>query len=84
MNDTKFNDLVAKFVAAGVQPEDLDEAVYTLAEVVPNDGPSNINNGGLEEQIKFLMTNFNNEEDAYRHLEAAVQDFQETGTFDIV
>jgi len=43
--------LVDKAEAAGLQAEDLDEAVHELADSFAADA----NNGGLEEQIRYLV-----------------------------
>ena len=42
--------LVEKADSAGLKPEDLDELVHELASSIAAD----INNGGLEEQVKYL------------------------------
>jgi hypothetical protein len=43
--------LADKAQAAGLEPEDLDESVHDLASSVAAD----VNNGGLEEQIRYLV-----------------------------
>ena len=43
--------LVNKAESAGLQPEDLDETVHDLVSGVASD----INNGGLEDQVKYLV-----------------------------
>ena len=43
--------LVDKADAAGLQPEDFDEAVHEFAASVAAD----VNNGGLSDQIKYLV-----------------------------
>lgn len=43
--------LTGKAESAGLEPEDLDELVHELASSVAAD----INNGGLDEQIKYLV-----------------------------
>src|SRR5271157_3958780 len=43
--------LVNKADSAGLQAEDLDEMVHDLVSGVASD----INNGGLEEQVKYLV-----------------------------
>jgi len=43
--------LAAKAHSAGMQPEDLDETVHDLASGIA----ANVNNGGVDEQIKFLV-----------------------------
>lgn len=43
--------LASKADSAGVQPEELDETVHELASSVAAD----INNGGLEDQIRYLV-----------------------------
>jgi hypothetical protein len=43
--------LVDKVSAAGLEPEDLDDLVHELAASVAAD----VNNGGLDEQIAYLI-----------------------------
>ena len=43
--------LVDKTDAAGLKPEDLDEIVHEFAASIAAD----VNNGGLEEQIRYLV-----------------------------
>jgi hypothetical protein len=43
--------LAEKAAAAGLEPEDLDETVHELASGVAAD----VNNGGLEEQVRYLV-----------------------------
>jgi len=43
--------LASKADSAGLEPEDLDETVHELASSVAAD----VNNGGLEEQIRYLV-----------------------------
>ena len=43
--------LADKVKAAGSQPEDLDDLVHDLASSIA----ANANNGGLEEQVKYLV-----------------------------
>lgn len=50
------NDVIARLVekaeAGGLEAEDLDEAVHTAASQMASDA----NNGGLEEQVRFLVS----------------------------
>jgi hypothetical protein len=43
--------LVEKASAAGLEPEDMDETVHELASSIAAD----INNGGLDEQVRYLV-----------------------------
>ena len=43
--------LVDKVDAAGLEPEDLDEIVHEFAASIAAD----VNNGGLEDQIRYLV-----------------------------
>jgi Tfp pilus assembly PilM family ATPase len=43
--------LVDKVDAAGLEPEDLDEIVHEFAASIATD----VNNGGLEDQIRYLV-----------------------------
>ncbi len=60
--------LAEKAVAAGLQPEDLDELVHELASGVAAD----INNGGLEEQARYLVERLGTEH-AERQLDELVE-----------
>ena len=46
-----WNGLSDKAESAGLQPEDLDEMVHDLASSIAAD----INNSGLEDQVKYLV-----------------------------
>ena len=43
--------LADKAESAGLEPEDLDEAVHELASSIAAD----VNNGGIEEQVRYLV-----------------------------
>ena len=51
MHTTLVERLVAKADGAGLEPEDIDDIVHELAASVAAD----VNNGGLEDQIKYLV-----------------------------
>jgi len=56
--------LVDKAEAAGLDPEDLDELVHDLTASVAAD----VNNGGLEDQIRYLVDGIGAQH-AERHLD---------------
>ena len=66
--------LVAKAEAAGLQPEDLDEAVHDLASAIA----ARINNGGLEEQVGYLVERLG-VEDTERQIDEAIKTHREEG-----
>ena len=66
--------LVAKAEAAGLQPEDLDEAVHDLASGIA----AGINNGGLEEQVGYLVERLG-VEDTERQIDEAIKTHGEEG-----
>jgi hypothetical protein len=49
--DDRIQRLVGKAEAAGLEPEDVDELVHELAASIAAD----INNGGLDDQIRYLV-----------------------------
>ena len=50
-SDDQMERLVDKAEAAGLEPEDLDELVHELTASIAAD----VNNGGLDEQIRYLV-----------------------------
>ena len=50
--------LTAKARSAGLQPEDLDETVHDLTSSTASD----INNGGLDAQVRYLVKEMGPEE----------------------
>jgi hypothetical protein len=61
--------LAGKAESAGLEPEDLDELVHELASSVAAD----INNGGLDEQIKYLVEGLGAEH-AERQLDGLIEE----------
>jgi len=51
-HDQPINDLLAKAEAAGLEPEDLDEAVQELASSIAAD----VNNSGMDGQLAYLIS----------------------------
>jgi hypothetical protein len=60
--------LAEKAAAAGLEPEDLDETVHEPASGVADD----VNNGGLEEQVRYLVERLGSEH-AERQLDELVE-----------
>jgi hypothetical protein len=65
--------LAGKAESAGLEPEDFDEFVHELASSVAAD----INNGGLEDQIKYLVEGLGAEH-AERQLDGLIEERTET------
>jgi hypothetical protein len=66
--------LAERAVAAGLQPEDLDELVHELASGVAAD----VTNGGLEEQARYLVERLGPEH-AERQLDELVEERKKEG-----
>ena len=66
--------LAEKADSAGLQPEDLDEMVHELASSIASD----TNNGGLEEQIKYLAKEMG-VQSTEQQIDELIQEQQEEG-----
>jgi hypothetical protein len=66
--------LASKAASAGLRPEDLDEAVHELASSAAAD----VNNGGLEDQVRYLVEGLGAEH-AERQLDELIQEHKGQG-----
>jgi hypothetical protein len=66
--------LAEKAESAGLQPEDLDETVHELASSVAAD----VNNGGLEEQVRYLVEGLGAEH-AEQQIDELIKERQKEG-----
>ena len=66
--------LTNKADAAGLQPEDLDNLVHEFASSVAAD----VNNGGLEDQIRYLVDGLGAQH-TERHIDELIENQQEQG-----
>ncbi|MGO9110428.1 MAG: hypothetical protein ACLP9L_14490 [Thermoguttaceae bacterium] len=66
--------LVNKAESAGLKAEDLDETVHDLMSSIASD----INNGGLEDQVTYLVEGLG-EQDTERQIDELIEERQRTG-----
>lgn len=66
-------ELVSLAEKVGLTSEKLDDAVWDLSSILPNAGPSVINNGGLNSQFDFLLTNWPTIKQGYHELSTLIR-----------